>query len=121
MGGDTALVLANAVYFKGNWAKQFDPKATTDRPFHIDANTVKQVPTMFRKGNYKYADLADYDAKCIELPYAVMLLSQIFEKDLVIHSRYFTAFHHKCLFHNLSRISFYGFNFYYRRTKRSAW
>lgn len=92
MSGDTALVLANAVYFKGKWAKQFDPKATTDRPFHVDANTVKQVPTMFRKGNYKYAELAEYDAKCIELPYAVMLLSRIFEKDLIKRLKYFAAF-----------------------------
>ncbi|KAG5311913.1 SPB10 protein, partial [Pseudoatta argentina] len=65
-----ALVLANAVYFKGLWAHQFDPKVTTDRPFHIDANTVKDVPTMYRKGNYKYTELPKYDAKCIELPYA---------------------------------------------------
>ncbi|XP_011861417.1 PREDICTED: antichymotrypsin-2-like isoform X3 [Vollenhovia emeryi] len=67
---DTALILANAVYFKGTWAHEFDPRATMDRPFHIDANNVKDVPTMYRKGNYKYVDLPDYDAKCIELPYA---------------------------------------------------
>ncbi|XP_077255908.1 serine protease inhibitor 3/4-like [Temnothorax americanus] len=67
---DPALILANAVYFKGNWANVFDPKATTDRPFHIDANTVREVPTMYRMGNYKYAELPEYDAKCIELPYA---------------------------------------------------
>ncbi|XP_011643107.1 alaserpin-like isoform X1 [Pogonomyrmex barbatus] len=73
----TALVLANAVYFKGKWAKEFDPKATTDHPFHIDANTVKQVPTMYRKGNYKYAELPEYDAKCIELPYADKDISMV--------------------------------------------
>jgi len=33
------------------------------------------VPTMFRKGSYKYADLPKYDAKCIELPYAVIFFS----------------------------------------------
>ncbi|XP_018056884.1 PREDICTED: serine protease inhibitor 3/4-like isoform X4 [Atta colombica] len=73
----TALVLANAVYFKGLWAHQFDPKATTDRPFHIDANTVKDVPTMYRKGNYKYVELPEYDAKCIELPYANKEVSMV--------------------------------------------
>ncbi|KYN05708.1 PREDICTED: antitrypsin-like isoform X5 [Cyphomyrmex costatus] len=73
----TALVLANAVYFKGLWAHQFDPKATTDRPFHIDVNTVKNVPTMYRKGNYKYTELPEYDAKCIELPYANKEVSMV--------------------------------------------
>ncbi|KAL6443969.1 hypothetical protein ACFW04_001738 [Cataglyphis niger] len=72
-----ALVLANAVYFKGNWAHQFDPKATTDRPFHVDANNVKQVPTMFRKGNYRYVELPEHEAKCIELPYANKEVSMI--------------------------------------------
>ncbi|XP_072747876.1 serine protease inhibitor 3/4 isoform X4 [Anoplolepis gracilipes] len=72
-----ALVLANAVYFKGNWANQFDPKATTDRPFHVNANTVKQVPTMYRKGNYKYVELPEHKAKCIELPYANSEISMV--------------------------------------------
>ncbi|XP_071558816.1 serine protease inhibitor 3/4-like [Temnothorax nylanderi] len=67
---DPALILANAVYFKGKWDHEFDPEDTTDRPFHIDANTVREVPTMYRKGDYKYDELPEYDAKCIELPYA---------------------------------------------------
>jgi len=71
----TALILANAVYFKGKWANEFDPKATMNRPFHINSDIVMDVPTMFRKGSYKYADLPKYDAKCIELPYAVIFFS----------------------------------------------
>lgn len=71
----TALILANAVYFKGNWAHKFNPKNTFDRPFHINANPKPTpVPTMYRKGNYKYVELPEHEAKCIELPYAVMLL-----------------------------------------------
>ncbi|XP_011149751.1 antichymotrypsin-2 isoform X2 [Harpegnathos saltator] len=66
----TALVLANAVYFKGKWAKEFDPKNTKDRPFHVDTNTVKQVPTMYRKGYYKFVELPEHNVKCIEIPYA---------------------------------------------------
>lgn len=109
MGPDTALILANAVYFKGKWAKEFDPKATMDRPFHVDANTVKDVPTMYRKGNYKYVELPEYNAKCIELPYAVMLLFQIFEKDLIKRLRYIAAFLHKCVFYfGPSRIFLYS-------------
>ncbi|XP_011175225.1 serine protease inhibitor 3/4 isoform X6 [Solenopsis invicta] len=77
LSADTALVLANAVYFKGKWAHEFDPKSTTDRPFHIDANTVKDVPTMYRKGNYKFVELPEFDAKCIELPYANKEISMV--------------------------------------------
>ncbi|XP_011347536.1 serine protease inhibitor 3/4 isoform X4 [Ooceraea biroi] len=77
VGPSTALVLANAVYFKGNWATQFDPLLTSDRPFHVDASTVKNVPTMFRKGNYKFAELPQYEAKCIELPYANKDISMV--------------------------------------------
>ncbi|CAL1686962.1 unnamed protein product [Lasius platythorax] len=72
-----ALVLANAVYFKGNWAHQFAASATTDRSFHVDANTIKQVPTMYRKGNYKYVELPEHEAKCIELPYANKEVSMV--------------------------------------------
>lgn len=34
---DTWLVLANAIYFKGNWSVQFYPKQTTEQPFHLVA------------------------------------------------------------------------------------
>ncbi|GAB1862620.1 Neuroserpin [Camponotus japonicus] len=74
----TALILANAVYFKGNWAHKFDPKNTVDRPFHINANPKPtSVPTMFRKGNYKYVELPEHEAKCIELPYANKEVSMV--------------------------------------------
>ncbi|KAG7209629.1 hypothetical protein KM043_011279 [Ampulex compressa] len=66
---DTAMVLANAVYFKGRWKNKFNSNLTTDMPFHIDAQTTKNVPTMHRNGHYRYADLLELDAKLIELPY----------------------------------------------------
>ncbi len=43
---DTRLVLANAIYFLADWATQFDPEDTADRPFHrLDGSTV-DVPMM---------------------------------------------------------------------------
>ena len=45
---DMATVLANAVYFLGNWTTQFDPALTRDGPFRLSDGTVVQVPTMHR-------------------------------------------------------------------------
>ena len=48
--GDTSLLLANAIYFKGNWDRKFDSKATKDRPFHLADGSQKQVPMMQQSG-----------------------------------------------------------------------
>ncbi|XP_015332562.1 serpin B6-like [Marmota marmota marmota] len=32
---NTKLVLVNAIYFKGNWDKQFDKELTQERPFKV--------------------------------------------------------------------------------------
>ena len=69
----TKLVLANAVYFKGQWKDKFDPKSTSDIPFHTSKVEVKNVPTMYRQGKYKYGDLVDLNAKFVVIPYKVSL------------------------------------------------
>jgi serine protease inhibitor len=42
----TKLVVANAVYFKGEWAEPFDAKETKVRPFFLAEGAVR-VPTMY--------------------------------------------------------------------------
>ena len=56
----TRLVLTNAIYFKGNWAAQFDNEATHDAEFDLGGPKTRiqlvRVPMMSRKGDYRYLD-----------------------------------------------------------------
>lgn len=47
---DVMVVLANAVYFLGEWTTQFDPAATRDGPFRLSDGTTVEVPMMHRTG-----------------------------------------------------------------------
>ncbi len=64
---DTALVLANAVYFKGQWQHTFKEGATHDAPFSTAAGKAVDVPTMRNTASYRYA--ATDDVTLVELPY----------------------------------------------------
>uniref|UniRef100_A0A8V5GBT9 Serpin B6 n=1 Tax=Melopsittacus undulatus TaxID=13146 RepID=A0A8V5GBT9_MELUD len=61
----TRLVLVNAIYFKGNWAKQFDKERTEEVPFQINKEETRPVQMMCRK------------TKILELPYVGNELSMI--------------------------------------------
>jgi len=64
---DIIMYLINAVYFKGEWSKPFDPKKTiTSNFFAYDGNTIK-VEMMSCKDDYEYTKGQDY--KAIRLPY----------------------------------------------------
>ncbi|XP_076474265.1 antichymotrypsin-2-like isoform X3 [Bombus vancouverensis nearcticus] len=73
----TRLVLVNAIYFKGQWKDKFDPKSTSDMPFHTSKSEVKNVSTMYRQGKYKYGELPDLNAKFVVIPYKGDELSMI--------------------------------------------
>jgi serpin B len=75
LGAMTRLVLVNAIYFKGNWASQFDPDLTHDASFQVTPAQQVQVPMMTRQGSFRYAE---HDGlQVIELPYAGDGLSMI--------------------------------------------
>lgn len=52
---DTRLVLANAVYFKGEWHTPFEERHTTTQPFHNQDGTKTPVPLMTDNGLWRYA------------------------------------------------------------------
>ncbi|KAJ6861012.1 hypothetical protein NC651_037175 [Populus alba x Populus x berolinensis] len=49
LGDDTALVLANALYFKGKWDRKFDASNTKYNGFHLLGGQIVQVPFMTSK------------------------------------------------------------------------
>jgi serpin B len=81
----TRMVLANAVYFKGDWATKFDKKETREEPFtRADGSTAK-APLMHLTGDFRYAEFKLWErldgdgarlavrphfVEALELPYA---------------------------------------------------
>ena len=64
----TALILANALYFKGAWQQPFDPDETATKLFHTAAGGTTPAPFMFSDAlTAPVTRGAQYDA--IQLPY----------------------------------------------------
>jgi serpin B len=63
----TRLVLANAIYFKGDWATQFKQETTHPAPFTLMDGTQAEVPMMAQTADFKLARTETVQA--LELPY----------------------------------------------------
>ena len=69
------LVLTNAIYFKGTWARQFDPQDTKEAPFWIEIEENFVVPMMNQTGRFAFASHDEVDV--LEMPYAGDRLSMV--------------------------------------------
>ena len=63
----TRMVLANAIYFKGTWFKQFEKNQTSSQPFHISSARQVQAPLMHHTDEVRYMEEDAFQA--VELPY----------------------------------------------------
>ncbi|XVF65443.1 hypothetical protein PTKIN_Ptkin09bG0249500 [Pterospermum kingtungense] len=66
---DTALILANAIYFKGTWAQHFDTSKPKNRPFCLENGQTVDVPFMISEKyeSCHYIDMGDF--KILKLPF----------------------------------------------------
>lgn len=64
---EVQLILANAIYFKGQWQEGFDENETEEADFHLQDGGRTPVPLMYQRNKFRYAISADYQA--VELPY----------------------------------------------------
>jgi serpin B len=74
IGPDTRLILTNAIYFKGQWEKEFKNADTRDEDWH-GPNGTSKAPMMHQKGRYLYYEGGDFQA--LDLPYKGGQLSML--------------------------------------------
>ncbi|XP_017894465.1 PREDICTED: serpin B6-like [Capra hircus] len=73
----TRLVLVNAIYFKGNWEKQFPKENTRERPFRVSKNVEKPVQMMFKKSTFKMTYIEEISTQILVLPYVGQELNMV--------------------------------------------
>jgi len=67
MDDSTKLVLVNAIYFYGDWAKQFDSTHTLKGDFYLNNETKIEHKLMWQKSYFQYMENKDFQA--IRMPY----------------------------------------------------
>lgn len=67
IGRELVMFLINAIYFKGMWTYQFDPKQTRDEPFNLPDGSKKPCKMMNMSADLPYFANAQFQA--VDLPY----------------------------------------------------
>lgn len=71
----TRLILANAIYFKGEWVSRFKESATKQMPFYLEENETVEVPMMHQTNDLNYGE--NGFLQILEMPYAGNELSMV--------------------------------------------
>lgn len=80
-GSNEGMVLVNAIYFKGSWLDEFDPKLTIEDKFYVSSKKrgeeqARPVEMMSARARYKYGEAPG--VQLLELPYAERDLAMLF-------------------------------------------
>ncbi|KAH7978588.1 hypothetical protein HPB49_005953 [Dermacentor silvarum] len=74
----TALILLNAIYFKGFWKAPFRAADTAPRNFHLDSKNTVRVDTMFQDSeSYRIGSSNELRARALEIPYRGGMMSMV--------------------------------------------
>jgi serpin B len=73
--GEYVTVLANTVYFKGQWTSGFSPAQTVTAPFNLADGTQVSVPMMQQNNTFPYFQGTNFQA--VNLPYGSGRLSML--------------------------------------------
>lgn len=83
---DIRLIITSAIYFKGDWASQFDKKLTKREPFHVEPGKPVDVQMMSKGSNFSsfarrneefFYGEPNKDLQILELPYKGGELSMV--------------------------------------------
>lgn len=66
---NTKLIMANAIYFKGNWEFPFNEEATRPRDFTVNPGEIRQIPMMYNIMSLPHVKSEQFGAEMIGLPY----------------------------------------------------
>uniref|UniRef100_A0A452QXK5 Serpin B6 n=1 Tax=Ursus americanus TaxID=9643 RepID=A0A452QXK5_URSAM len=78
----TNLILVNAIYFKGNWDKQFNKSQTMERPFKVSKNEEKPVQMMFKKSTFQMTYIGEIFTKILVTVRSMVLPGGTVEREL---------------------------------------
>jgi len=73
----TRLVIANALFYKGQWSHKFDKKSTRKGDFHLDNGETIQVDLMYNNEKYPYLKDINTGVDVVELPYGDKQFSMV--------------------------------------------
>ena len=68
-------VIANVIYFKGQWSTEFDPSQTASAPFTLADGTQVSVQMMHQSAAYGYLQGSNFQA--VRIPYGTGRLSMV--------------------------------------------